>query len=135
MVTKKMDVPDIGNLLGVITQKRDSGELPKTDIQYVETVKTKKHNNVNEFDSKDVKTQKSTNVKTLKQDKPGIGGRPMKLKRDVTYLKISPRIPESLKEEMDVAVARKRFVDEDDKPITTIDGIVELALIRLLYKK
>ena len=44
-----MDVPDIGNLLGQITKKRDSGELPKTEIQHVQPVKTDERKNTNEL--------------------------------------------------------------------------------------
>jgi len=36
----KMAVPDIGNLLEKIAEKRDSGELPKTERQHVASVST-----------------------------------------------------------------------------------------------
>lgn len=140
MATKaKMDVPDIGNLLGQISQKRDSGELPKTEIQHVQPVKTEELTNLKELKSKNILTQKSNDVKTGKlahsEETRGPGGRPKKLKVGVEYFKMSPRIPVALKEELDVALSRKKFRDADGLPITTVDTIVELALTRLLIKQ
>lgn len=139
MATKaKMDVPDIGNLLGQITKKRDSGELPKTEIQHVQPVKTDERKNTNELISNVVFTPESKNVQTQKpsskEESKGAGGRPKKLLENVEYFKMSPRIPVALKEELDVALARKKFRDADGLPITTVDAIVELALTRLLIK-
>lgn len=125
-----MDVPDIGNLLGQISKKRDSGELPKTEIQHVEPVKTEKPINSDEFISKNAQTQ---NILRNGQPK-GLGGRPKKLMPNVEYFKMSPRIPVALKEELDVALARRKFRDADGFPITTVDAIVELALTQLLIK-
>jgi hypothetical protein len=131
MATKsQMDVPDISNLLGQISKKRDSGELPKTEIQHVQPVKTEKPMNSDELMSKKVKTQNQS----LDGEPKGPGGRPKKLMPNVEYFKMSPRIPVALKEELDVALARRKFRDADGLPITTVDAIVELALTRLLIK-
>jgi len=137
MATKsKMDVPDIGNLLGQISKKRDSGELPKTEIQHVQPVKMEVHKNSQELQRKNPITLESNGVKTQNQnnveESRGPGGRPMKLKADVEYFKMSPRIPRELKEELDVALARRKFKTAEGLPITTVDAIVELALTKLL---
>jgi len=152
--TTKPNVPDIKNLLGHLSKKRDSGELPKTELQFVQSVPaviTEKQENVNTEMSKSVNTQLQGEVKTeksiasnteirksVKTDKQpelkNVGGRPKRLQPGVEYVKMSPRIPESLKTELDIALARKLFTDEEGRPITTVDKIVELALIRLLPK-
>jgi hypothetical protein len=60
------------------------------------------------------------------------GGRPSVKRDDIEYVKISPKIPAALKEEVDVARSRGRFKDENGKPIKTLDELVALALDRLL---
>lgn len=129
MVTKKMDVPDIGNLLGEISKKRDSGELPKTEIQHVQPVKEQKQENT--------KTLKREIVKTVKQENNeprGAGGRPSVKREDIEYVKISPRIPKSLKKQVEIALVEERFSDKEGRAITTLDEIVALALARLTSK-
>ena len=56
MVAKKMNVPDIGSLLGRIAEKRDSGELPRTEVQRVQPVETEERMNVDTLKSKAGKT-------------------------------------------------------------------------------
>lgn len=127
MATKKMDVPDIDNLLGKIAEKRDSGEIPKTEIQHVQPVVTAK--------SKAVQTVKQQSVKTdadrRSGETRGIGGRPSQKRDDVEYVKVSPRIPKKLKKQVEIALIEERFLDTDKRPITTLDEIVAFALERL----
>lgn len=129
MVTKKIDVPDISNLLGEISKKRDSGELPKTEIQHVQPFKEQKHENSQEL--------KRENIKTGKQESSeprGAGGRPSVKREDIEYVKISPRIPKSLKKQVEIALVEERFSDKEGRAITTLDEIVALALARLTTK-
>ena len=127
MVTKKMDVPDIGNLLSEISKKRDSGELPKTEIQHVQPVKDQERNNSNELKRQNVKTSKQKNGETR-----GVGGRPSVKRDDIEYVKISPRIPKALKKRVEMAMIEERFSDKEGRAITTLDEIVALALTRLV---
>ena len=129
MATKKMDVPDIGNLLSEISKKRDSGELPKTEIQHVQPVKDQEHNNSNELKRQNVKTSKQKNSEIR-----GVGGRPSVKREDIEYVKISPRIPKALKKRVEIAMIEERFSDKEGRAITTLDEIVELALTRLVSK-
>lgn len=137
MVTKKIDVPDISNLLGEISKKRDSGELPKTEIQHVQPVKEQKHENSIELKQENSKTPKRVNAKTEKQENiepRGAGGRPSVKREDIEYVKISPRIPKSLKKQVEIALVEERFSDKEGRAITTLDEIVALALARLTTK-
>lgn len=129
MVTKKMDVPDIGNLLGAISKKRDSGELPKTEIQHVQPVKEQELNNSSELKHKNGKTGKQEN-----NESRGAGGRPSVKREDIEYVKISPRIPKALKKQVEIALVEERFSDKEGRAITTLDEIVALALSRLTSK-
>lgn len=124
MATKKMDVPDIGNLLSSISKKRDSGELPPTEIQRVQPVEPAK--------SKAGKTEKQENAKPAKPEARGPGGRPTTKVKSIEYVKLSPRIPKALKKTAEIALVEERFRDQEGRPITTLDGIVSLALERLL---
>jgi hypothetical protein len=143
MTTKvrKMNVPDIGNLLGKISEKRD--EMPKTPVQAVQPVDEKIGNQ--ELIGKNVKTPKRQNPNkfrgnnsfTPKQGNPvaverGVGGRPTVKKESVEYVKMSPRIPKALKKEVDIALIKERFVDRDGQVIKTLDEIVAHALEELL---
>jgi hypothetical protein len=124
MATKKMDVPDIGNLLSSISKKRESGELPPSEIQRVEPVETQR--------SKNVKTPKQENVENFKHEARGAGGRPTVKDRGTEYVKLSPRIPKALKKSVEIALVEERFFDQENRPVTTMDEIVTLALERLL---
>ena len=138
MATKKMEVPDIGNLLGEISKKRDSGELPKTERQHVQPVPQ-----AEEAKSFSVLELKSENTKTLKQEYAKTplsapeearwpGGRPTMKRDDIEYVKISPKIPKALKKRADQARLDERFKDEKGRPVSTLDELVALALDRLL---
>lgn len=124
-----MDVPDIGNLLGEISKKRDSGELPKTEIQHVQPVKEQKQENSNELKHENIKTGKHEG-----SEPRGSGGRPSVKREDIEYVKISPRIPKSLKKQVEMALVEERFSDKEGRAITTLDEIVALALARLTTK-
>lgn len=127
MATKKMDVPDIGNLLGQIAGKRDSGELTKAPIQSVQPVAEAK-------ESKNSNTPKSENApaKVVTDAGRPPGGRPSVKKDSVEYVKISPRIPKPLKRRVDIAIVEERFRDKDGHPIKTLDEFVAFALDKLV---
>lgn len=124
MATKKLDVPDIGNLLGKISEKRDNGEIPKAPIQAVQPVQQASENIA-------TNTPKQEN---LQQKAPGKapGGRPSAKKDSVDYVKISPRIPKPLKRQVDLSIVEERFRDRDGNPIKTLDELVAFALDRLV---
>ena len=85
---KKMDVPDIGGLLGQIAEKRH--DLPKTPIQSVNPVGEKpvERKTVEPAKRQNKKAEASTDDRTR-----GVGGRPSTKKDDVEYVKLSPRVP------------------------------------------
>jgi hypothetical protein len=124
MVTKKMNVPDIDNLLSSISKKRDSGELPPTERQRIESFEP--------AESKAAKTVKQEDAKPAKREARGPGGRPTTKVKSIEYVKLSPRIPKALKKTAEIALVEERFRDQEGRPITTLDGIVSLALERLL---
>ena len=144
MATKKMDVPDIGNLLGEISKKRDSGELPKTERQHVQPVpqpEEVKSSSVLEFKSENNLELKSENTKTLKNERAKTsaieesrwpGGRPSMKRDDIEYVKISPKIPKTLKKRADQARIDELFTDDQGRPVRTLDELVAVALDRLL---
>lgn len=126
---KKLNVPDIGGLLGKITEKRE--ELPKSPIQSVQPVEEKP------AESKNGNTPKQKNAIIPKQENTntaqrGAGGRPSIKKDSVEYVKISPRIPKILKRSVDMALVEERFHDKDGNTIKTLDEIVAYALDKLL---
>ncbi len=130
---KKLNVPDIGGLLGKISEKRE--EMPKTPVQSVQPVKESVAKKPAR--SKNVKTLKQKNSNTSKQviteAKPrAAGGRPTLKKNSVEYVKVSPRIPKALKKEVDLALVNERFADKDGNAINTLDEIVAHALEELL---
>jgi hypothetical protein len=131
MATKKIDVPDIGNLLGKISEKRDSGELTKSPIQSVQpiadAVDMKESKN-----SKTPKQQKYSDVKPQADAGRAPGGRPSAKLDDVEYVKISPRIPKPLKRRVDIAIVEERFRDRNGNQIKTLDELVAFALDRLV---
>jgi hypothetical protein len=47
-------------------------------------------------------------------------------------MKISPRIPKSLRQEVGVALSLEKFVDTDGKVIKTLDELVTHALAQVL---
>lgn len=137
---RKMDVPDIGGLLNQIAEARDSGELPKTERQHVSpvSIKPSNSNTSKEVKSLEVKEARHFTGKEVNRQNGEIRG-PMgrkSIKReDVEYIKTSPRIPKTLKKQVDQALIDERFQDEQGRSITTVDEIVTLALERLLATK
>jgi hypothetical protein len=126
MVAKKINMPDIGGLLGQISEKRDSGELPRTEIQRVQPVKDESRIAV--------KTAKRENVKTSKEPASvgrSSGGRPSVKQEGIEYVKLSPRIPKALSTQAKIALAEERFKDKDGQPVKTLDELVALAFERL----
>ena len=130
---KKLNVPDIGGLLGRISEKRE--EMPKTPVQSVQPVEEGVE--AKPARSKAVKTLKRKNSNTAKpvasEARPrAAGGRPTVKKESVEYVKVSPRIPKELKKKVDLALIHERFVDKDGTSINTLDEIVAHALEKLL---
>jgi cell division septum initiation protein DivIVA len=124
---------EVADLLGTITQKKDSGELGKSPIQAVQPVE--------KADTQE-KELKSINSKTLKQENQvaegtnrRAGGRPTIKRDDVEYVKISPRIPKTLKQEVNVALAQEKFRDYEGFNVKTLDELVTFALEKLLNEK
>lgn len=132
MVAKKINVPDIGSLLGQIAEKRDSGELPRTEVQRVQPVETEERMNVDTLKSKAGKTEKQKNRVLVRTDGSSVTGRPTMKAVDIEYVKLSPRIPKGLKKIVEIALVEERFKDDEGRVITTIDEIVALALARLM---
>ena len=123
---KKLDVPDIGNLLGKISEKRESGELPKSPIQSVQPVAELPEKSFNS------KTSKSKNSQYVDESlRRPVGRRSLK-RPDVEYVKISPNIPKPLKRRVDMAIAAEDFKDREGNIVNTLDELVALALERLL---
>lgn len=125
MKNRKMTPPDIGGLLGKIAEKQKSGELPKTEIQHVQPIV----NTEEEF--------KSLNSETLKQESGQTKrmGRPSVKSQDLEYVKISPKIPKELKKQADMALVEGRFMDAQQRSITTLDELTTFALEQLLAQK
>jgi hypothetical protein len=124
---KKLDIPDIGGLLGQINEKRDAH--PKSPIQTIEPVSEKP------VENKPAKTPKQENAETGRRQDDGrrsIGGRKSIKKMDIEYVKISPKVPKSVKKRVDIALIEERFRDSDGNLIKTLDEITSLAFERLL---
>lgn len=123
--TKKLDVPDIGGLLGKIAEKRQ--DLPKAPIQSVQPVEEAS-------EAKAVKPAKQENRKTTAAPKAerGAGGRPSVKREGVEYVKISPRIPKPLKQKAELALVQETLRDADGRVIKTLDELIALAVERLV---
>mgnify|MGYP003376708592 CR=1 FL=1 len=137
-INRKKTVPDLGGLLGQITAKRD--ELPKTPVQTVQPVAASEEGKRMELGNHS-KTLKSINSKTGKKNAMppdnyrGSGGRPSLKKASIEYVKISPRIPKTLKKQVDMALVQEVFQDEEGNHINTLDEVVTLALKKLIMNE
>ena len=133
--TKTMDVPDIGGLLGKITDKRDRGELGVTERQHVTPVLTEKQKNKRTEEQNNVKplNRKTASVlRRVKSESTSTGGRPTLKSPDVEYVRLGAQIPKVIKQQMKDALNYERFKTEEGVPITTVDELLTLALERLL---
>lgn len=131
-----MAVPDIGNLLGRIAEKRD--ELPKAVIQRVQPIEEAKSENSKELKSENFKDLKSLSGKTLENNRvevPNKTGRKTLKDPSVEYVKISPKISKILKKQVDRALVDERLKDGEGRPLTTLDECVAFALDRLINTK
>ena len=140
--TTKMGVPDIGNLLGKITKKQESGELGKTERQKVvsvnepeqEIVKTGKRTNDTTANQELVKLFPQENDLTQSQETPKIG-RPTAKRKDIEYVRLGAVIPKTIRQKMMDALNYEIFQMESGQPIRTVDEIVTFALWQLLNSK
>jgi hypothetical protein len=151
---RKMNVPDIGGLLGKISEKRD--EMPKTPVQSVQPLqefidqntdtdkalkdqKEEQSKAVKDTDTdKALKAQKKEQSKAVKDtdaDKALKAQKKEQSKAVKKYVKISPRIPKFLKKQVEIALINEQFKDSEGNLIKTLDEIVSLALERLLFEK
>lgn len=134
MSNAKKAVPDVTSLLGNIAQKQKNGELGASPIQTVKPVETlveKKDEEVKEFKSKNSQTGVRIDNKSREADRRPQGGRPSVKRDGIEYMKISPRIPKYLREEIGVKMAQHKFTDRDGKRIMTLDELVTYALEKL----
>jgi hypothetical protein len=125
--SKKMTVPDIGGLLGKITEKREAH--PKTPIQSVQPVDEP---HVDEKAVKPASRHNAAPAPVRVAETRGIGGRPTLKKDGIEYVKVSPRIPKYLKQRAEIALVEERFRDADGRVVTTFDELTTLALEKIL---
>ncbi len=134
MSNTKKGVPDVTSLLGNIAQKQKNRELGASPIQAVQPVEIsaeKKDDEVKEFKSKNSQSVVRVDNKSREADRRPQGGRPSVKRDDIEYMKISPRIPKYLREEIGVKMAQHKFIDRDGKRIMTLDELVTYALEKL----
>ena len=134
MSNAKKGVPDVTSLLGNIAQKQKNGELGASPIQTVKPVEIsaeKTGDEVKEFKSKNSQSIVRVDNKSREADRRPQGGRPSVKRDDIEYMKISPRIPKYLREEIGVKMAQQKFIDRDGKRIMTLDELVTYALEKL----
>ena len=117
---------EVSGLLGNITRKRESGDLKPSPVQTIVQPISKKSSNSKEFKSKN-SLEQSQEVSGAKQ-----GGRPSLKHPDVDYMKISPRIPRKLRQELAIAMTQEKLLDNDGNVIPTLDEAVAYALQKLL---
>lgn len=126
-----MNVPDIGNLLGKISEKRD--ELPKTERQHVVTVpETEKQENVQSEKPQNDKSFTQKNKKTEEQEKKKTGRPTAKDKENIEYVRLGCNIPKLVRQQSRDAINYERFKTPEGEPIKTLDELVTLALTKLL---
>lgn len=140
--TKAMTVPDIGNLLGQISKKRESGELPKTERQHVAPVPSKTTLRDKTFKRLNDKTIKRANdapplqtdeemASTAKPTRQKAMGRPTLKSGDITYDRLGVKVPKHLKQKLRAAIANEEFTTTDGRTINTMDELVTLAIEKL----
>lgn len=127
----KMDVPDIGGLLGKITAKQSQGELGKTDRQKVVLVSDENQENGETKEQSNVKSFSQENAKTVKQEIVKTG-RKSRRQEGVDYVRIGAVIPKGMRQQMSNALTYEVFKNKKGEPIKTVDEIIQLALERLL---
>lgn len=127
----KMDVPDIGGLLGKITAKQSQGELGKTDRQKVVLVSDEKQENGETKEQFNVKSFSQENAKTIKQEIVKTG-RKSRRQEGVDYVRIGAVIPKGMRQQLSDALTYEVFKNKKGESIKTVDEIIQLALERLL---
>jgi Ni/Co efflux regulator RcnB len=137
--TKPMSVPDIGGLLGKISEKRD--ELPKTERQHVvtapstekqENAETEKQKNDKTFTQKNDKTFTQKNDKTINQKNTKIGRPSVKDKKNIEYVRLGCHIPKKIRQKAADALTYEKFKTPEGKPVKTLDELVTMAMAQLL---
>ena len=82
-----------------------------------------------------VNTPEHKNVNTPKQDDKAPIGKPTLKQPGVTYARLSPRIPVSVKKQLDIALIHGGYNDENGQPIRYIDEFVAEAVRRMLANR
>jgi hypothetical protein len=126
-----MNVPDIGNLLGKISEKRD--ELPKTERQHVVTAPDAgKQENAQKEELKNDKSFSQKNTKTEERKNKKTGRPSAKDKDNIEYVRLGCNIPKTIRQKAGDALNYERFKTPDGTVIKTLDELVTLALAQLL---
>lgn len=144
MTKKSFKVADMTSLLGRIDEKR--AELPKAEIQHVQPVSETPAPAAELSPADSAKpderiTGKTESRSVVEKSAPtaiyrtNTTGRPSIKRADIEYVKLSPRIPKRVKKLAEYALIEERYVGELGNPITTMDELIELALVRLLEEK
>jgi hypothetical protein len=119
---KKLEVPDVASLLGTISEAQGTlDETPQQEVQPVKRVS--------------VNTPQRKNVNTAKEQEKGTIGKPTLKQPGVTYARLSPRIPVSVKKQLDIALIHGGYNDENGQPIRYIDEFVAEAVRRMLANR
>lgn len=127
-------LPDVSSLLGNIAEKQKNGELGSSPIQTVKPVVKpvdESKSEEKEFKSKNSQSVVRVDNKSRESDRRPQGGRPSVKRDDIEYMKISPRIPKNLRQEIGVKLMQNKFIDRNGKKITTLDELVTYALEKL----
>jgi hypothetical protein len=126
-----MSVPDIGGLLGKISEKRD--ELPKTERQHVVTApSTEKQENAEAEKHKNDKSFTQKNDKTINQKNTKIGRPSVKDKKNIEYVRLGCHIPKKIRQKAADALTYEKFKTPEGKPVKTLDELVTMAMAQLL---
>jgi hypothetical protein len=133
-MSNNKSIPDVSSLLGNIAKKQKNGELGSSPLQTVKPIAKpveETNSDIKEFKSKNAKTTKTIDNISSEADRRPQGGRPTVKREDVEYMKISPRIPKELRQEIGVKLMQERFIDSDGQKIKTLDELVTYALEKL----